>query len=150
MIKQAFFTYKFEKSNIYLILHDILFFLISILTQKLNSLFRFHHCHIFLWFRFWVAPARSKKSTKSVWISFFNFWCQARFNHALHILNVSFLKAVRKIYTTVVLTIYLITSAVLNMEIRVVEFSSGGYKIKNIFAKESTYPKEIIEFWELV
>jgi hypothetical protein len=32
------------------------------------------------------------------------------------------------------------------MAIRVVEFSSGGYKIKKIFAQESTYPKEIIEF----
>ena len=36
------------------------------------------------------------------------------------------------------------------MAIRVVEFSNGGYKIINIFAYESTYPKEIIEFWELV
>ena len=34
------------------------------------------------------------------------------------------------------------------MAIRVVKFSSvGTYNIKNIFAKESTYPKEIIEFW---
>ena len=33
------------------------------------------------------------------------------------------------------------------MAIRVVEFSNGGYKIRNIFAYESTYPKEIIEFW---
>ena len=33
------------------------------------------------------------------------------------------------------------------MAIRVVEFSSGGYKIRKIFALESTYPKEIIEFW---
>ena len=32
------------------------------------------------------------------------------------------------------------------MVIRVVKFSSGGYKIRKIFAKESTYPKEIIEF----
>jgi hypothetical protein len=32
------------------------------------------------------------------------------------------------------------------MAIQVVEFSSGGYKIRNIFAYESTYPKEIIEF----
>ena len=31
-----------------------------------------------------------------------------------------------------------------NKVIRVVEFSSGGYKIKKIFAYESTYPKEII------
>ena len=30
--------------------------------------------------------------------------------------------------------------------IRVVKFSSGGYKIRKILAKESTYPKEIIEF----
>ena len=27
---------------------------------------------------------------------------------------------------------------------KVVEFSSGGYKIRKIFAYESTYPKEII------
>ena len=27
------------------------------------------------------------------------------------------------------------------------KFSSGGYKIRKILAKESTYPKEIIEFW---
>ena len=32
------------------------------------------------------------------------------------------------------------------MAVRVVEFSSGGYKIRNIFAEESTYPKEITEF----
>ena len=31
--------------------------------------------------------------------------------------------------------------------IRVVEFSSGGYKIRKIFAEKSTYPKEIIKFW---
>ena len=36
------------------------------------------------------------------------------------------------------------------MVIRVVEFSSGGYKIGNVFASVSTYSKEIIEFWELV
>ena len=35
------------------------------------------------------------------------------------------------------------------MAIRVVEFSSGGYKIKNIFAYESTYPKEMFQYWEL-
>ena len=35
------------------------------------------------------------------------------------------------------------------MAVRVVEFSSGGYKIRKIFALESTYPKEIIEFWVL-
>ena len=35
------------------------------------------------------------------------------------------------------------------MAIRVVEFPNGGYKIRKIFAKESTYPKEILnfEFW---
>ena len=32
------------------------------------------------------------------------------------------------------------------MVIRVVEFSNGGYKIRKIFAQESTYLKEIIEF----
>jgi hypothetical protein len=32
------------------------------------------------------------------------------------------------------------------MVIRVVEFSSGRYKIGKIFANKSTYPKEIIEF----
>ena len=31
------------------------------------------------------------------------------------------------------------------MAIRVVEFSNGRYKIRKIFAKESTNPKEIIE-----
>ena len=35
------------------------------------------------------------------------------------------------------------------MAIWVVEFSSGGYKIRKIFALEHTYSKEIIEFWEL-
>jgi hypothetical protein len=30
--------------------------------------------------------------------------------------------------------------------VQVVKISSGEYKISNIFAKESTYPKEIIEF----
>ena len=32
------------------------------------------------------------------------------------------------------------------MAIRVVEFSNEEYKIRKIFAYESTYPKEIIEF----
>ena len=32
----------------------------------------------------------------------------------------------------------------------VVEFSSQGYKVEKIFAKKSIYPKEIIEFSELV
>ena len=36
-----------------------------------------------------------------------------------------------------------------SMAIQVVEFSNGVYKIRNIFAKKSTYPKEIIKFWEL-
>ena len=36
-----------------------------------------------------------------------------------------------------------------SMAIRVVEFSNGEYKIRKIFALESTYPKEIIEFWVL-
>ena len=35
------------------------------------------------------------------------------------------------------------------MAIRVVEFSVGGNKVRKIFALESTYSKEIIEFWEL-
>ena len=33
------------------------------------------------------------------------------------------------------------------MAIQVVECSNWGYKIKKSFAKESTYPKEIFEFW---
>ena len=33
-----------------------------------------------------------------------------------------------------------------SMAIRVVEFSIEGYKISKVFAKESTYPKESIEF----
>ena len=36
------------------------------------------------------------------------------------------------------------------MVIRVVEFSSGGYKFGKIFSKKSTDPKEIIEFGKLV
>ena len=36
------------------------------------------------------------------------------------------------------------------MAVRVVQFSNGEYKIRSIFAKESTYRKEIIEFRELV
>ena len=32
------------------------------------------------------------------------------------------------------------------MAIPVVEFSNGGYKIRNMFAQVSTYPKEINEF----
>ena len=35
------------------------------------------------------------------------------------------------------------------MAIRVVEFSNGGYKIRKMFVKESTYSKEIIESREL-
>ena len=38
---------------------------------------------------------------------------------------------------------------VVGMAIRVVEFSNGAYKIGNIFDKETTYPKDIIEFWVL-
>ena len=37
-------------------------------------------------------------------------------------------------------------SVLTGMAIRIVEFSSGRYKIRKIFALESTYPKEIIEF----
>ena len=33
-----------------------------------------------------------------------------------------------------------------NMAKRVVEFSNGGYKIRKIFALESTYKNEITEF----
>ena len=40
-----------------------------------------------------------------------------------------------------------IGSTIGNMAMRVVEFSSGGYKVRKFFAKESTYQKEIIEFW---
>ena len=36
------------------------------------------------------------------------------------------------------------------MVILVVEFSSRGYKIRKFFSEESKYPKEIIEFSELV
>ena len=32
------------------------------------------------------------------------------------------------------------------MVVGVVEFSREGHKIRKVFAKESTYPKEIIEF----
>ena len=35
------------------------------------------------------------------------------------------------------------------MAIQVVEFSNGGYKIRKKNASESTYSKEIIEFWVL-
>ena len=41
------------------------------------------------------------------------------------------------------------TKSLWGMAIRVVEFSNRGYKIRKIFAKEPTYSKEIIEFWEL-
>ena len=34
----------------------------------------------------------------------------------------------------------------ISMAVRVVEFSNGRYKIRKIFAEESTYSKEIIEF----
>ena len=35
------------------------------------------------------------------------------------------------------------------MAIRVVDFSNMGYKIRKVFAYESTYSKEIIEIWKL-
>ena len=35
------------------------------------------------------------------------------------------------------------------MALPVMEFKVQGYKIRNIFAYESTYPKEISEFLEL-
>ena len=41
-------------------------------------------------------------------------------------------------------------STIHSMVIRVVELSSGGYKIRKFFVEKLTYPKEIIEFWELV
>ena len=39
-----------------------------------------------------------------------------------------------------------ISSIIKGMAVRVVEFSNGVYKIRKIFAEESIYPKEIIEF----
>ena len=36
------------------------------------------------------------------------------------------------------------------MAIPVMEFQLQGYKIRKIFATESTSPKEIIEFWEFI
>ena len=36
------------------------------------------------------------------------------------------------------------------MAVQIMEFQVQGYKIRKIFAYNSTYPKEIIEFWELV
>ena len=38
------------------------------------------------------------------------------------------------------------TLGTITFAVRVVQFSRGGYKIRKIFAKESIYPKEIIEF----
>ena len=35
------------------------------------------------------------------------------------------------------------------MAVQVVEFKNGGYKIRKVFAQESTSLMEIIEFWEL-
>jgi hypothetical protein len=35
------------------------------------------------------------------------------------------------------------------MALSVMEFQVQGYKIRKIFAYKSTYPKVIIEFWEL-
>ena len=35
------------------------------------------------------------------------------------------------------------------LAIQVVEFSNGGFKIGKVSTKESTYSKEIIEFWQL-
>ena len=46
--------------------------------------------------------------------------------------------------------LYELPSEAKNMVMWVVEFLSGGYKIRKIFAWESTYPKEILEFWKLV
>ena len=40
----------------------------------------------------------------------------------------------------------IVQSPIDTMVIRVVEFSSGGYKIRKTFALESTYPKEMFEF----
>ena len=36
-----------------------------------------------------------------------------------------------------------------SMALPVMKFQDQGYKIRVIFAYKSTYPKEIIEFWEL-
>ena len=35
------------------------------------------------------------------------------------------------------------------MAFSVMEFQDQGYKIRKVFAKKSTYQKEMIEFWEL-
>ena len=35
------------------------------------------------------------------------------------------------------------------MAVRVVEILNGWYKIRKIFAEESTHSKEVIEFWVL-
>ena len=45
--------------------------------------------------------------------------------------------------------IWLGTPMIQVMSIRFVEFSNGGYKIRKVFAYESTYSKEFVEFWEL-
>ena len=39
-----------------------------------------------------------------------------------------------------------LTGCINLMAIPVVKFSRGGYKIRKVFAQESTYPKEIVEF----
>ena len=59
--------------------------------------------------------------------------------------NVS--SAPRSVYYTKWHSFLLSLSFTSIMAVRVVEFSNRGYKIRKIFAKESTCSKEIIEFW---
>ena len=58
-----------------------------------------------------------------------------------------FFKGIEKHYITKLSFQVLVTNqGFKGMAIRAMEFSNGGYKISKIFAKESTYSKEIIEF----
>jgi hypothetical protein len=49
-------------------------------------------------------------------------------------------------WTNLVVGLLIALTLMSNMAMRVVEFSSGGYKIVKIFASRSKYREEIIEF----
>ena len=68
-------------------------------------------------------------------------WSVASSKHANDTISLS-IGALNFVFGVITSLVLLFTGMVMG----VVEFSSEGYKIRNIFAKKSTYPNEIIEF----
>ena len=106
-----------------------------------------------LLFRLALAILCKQTKLKVLWFKpafFCDHHGSISFSMTLIVPNVSSFQLIQEdlssIYSTLLAHILLSTTT---MVIRVVEFSSGVYKIRKILAWQSTYPKEIIQFWEL-